>query len=265
MVTSLERLGQIADEIRSLPTAFPDIFDDVKTGIPSVDEALESSKRESTSYLMEKGGALIDEALQFGAFGDRATLRLNVENSKTTSPQTWQYEAFNFAANEVASFEFAQLDGVRRACGPIADAIEAEIKRMELAPVTPPSPAAKTEQGEGNGGKGKQFHVFLSHNSKNKPRAHELKRLLAERGLNVWLDEDELRPGGSWQKALEEAIKTSESVAVLVGEDGLGPWQDEEMQAALRRAVNNKRPVIPVLLPGSPGETKLPLFLENRT
>jgi hypothetical protein len=71
--------------------------------------------------------------------------------------------------------------------------------------------------------------------------------------------------GVPWQKILEEAIKISQSVAVLVGEDGLGPWQDEEMQAALRRAVNNKRPVIPVLLPGAPKEPELPMFLENRT
>jgi len=109
------------------------------------------------------------------------------------------------------------------------------------------------------------FDVFLSHNSKDKPAVRELKRLLAAHGLTVWMDEDELRPGMPWQQLLELGINTSSSVAVLVGRDGLGPWEDEEMQAALRLAVKYKRPVIPVLLPGAPAEPELPLFLTNRT
>jgi hypothetical protein len=37
------------------------------------------------------------------------------------------------------------------------------------------------------------------------------------------------------------------------------------MQAALRLAVADKRPVIPVLMPGAASQPKLPLFLGNRT
>jgi len=109
------------------------------------------------------------------------------------------------------------------------------------------------------------FNVFLSHNSKDKPAVRELKGLLSANGLGVWLDEDELRPGIPWQQLLEEGIKTSASVAVLIGKDGLGPWEDEEMQAALRLAVKDKRPVIPVLLPEASAKPKLPMFLGNRT
>jgi TIR domain len=109
------------------------------------------------------------------------------------------------------------------------------------------------------------FDVFLSHNGNDKPTVRELKRLLAAKELRVWLDEDELRPGIPWQRLLEAGITRSASVAVLVGNDGLGPWEDEEMQGALRLAVNNERPVIPVLLPGSPPKPQLPMFLENRT
>jgi hypothetical protein len=109
------------------------------------------------------------------------------------------------------------------------------------------------------------FDVFLSHNSKDKPAVRELKRLLVARELTVWLDEDELRPGMPWQELLESGINSSSSVAVLVGRDGLGPWEDEEMRAALQLAVKAKRPVIPVLLPGAPEKPELPLFLTNRT
>jgi len=79
------------------------------------------------------------------------------------------------------------------------------------------------------------------------------------------LDEDELQPGIPWQQMLEAGIKHSKSVAVLVGKDGLGPWEDEEMQAALVLAVKDKRPCIPVLLPGASSKPDLPMFLGNRT
>lgn len=110
------------------------------------------------------------------------------------------------------------------------------------------------------------FDVFLSHNSNDKPSVRKLKqRIVADYKLSVWLDEDELRPGIPWQQLLEEGINHSSSVAVLIGEDGLGPWESEEMQAALRLAVTNKRPVIPVLLPNAHAKPVLPMFLGNRT
>ena len=109
------------------------------------------------------------------------------------------------------------------------------------------------------------FDVFLSHNSNDKPAVRELKALLEANGLRVWLDEDELQPGIPWQQLLEAGIKASKSVAVLVGKDGLGPWEDEEMQGALVLAVKTKRPCIPILLPGAPTQPELPMFLANRT
>jgi len=109
------------------------------------------------------------------------------------------------------------------------------------------------------------FDAFLSHNSKNKPGVRELKQQLVAARLTVWFDEDELRPGIPWQELLEAGIRASKSIVVVVGGDGLGPWEDEEMQGALRLAVSDKIPVIPVLLPGCPQTPKLPLFLGNRT
>jgi hypothetical protein len=110
-----------------------------------------------------------------------------------------------------------------------------------------------------------EFDVFLSHNSRDKPAVRNLKALLVANGLRAWLDEDELQPGIPWQQLLEAGIKTSKSAIVLVGKDGLGPWEDEEMQAALVLAVRDKRPCIPVLLPGASTQPELPMFLGNRT
>jgi hypothetical protein len=110
-----------------------------------------------------------------------------------------------------------------------------------------------------------KFDVFLSHSRLDKPAVRELKRHLVEVPLRVWLDEDELRPGVAWQDLLEDGIKNSSSVVVTIGGDGVGPWEQEEMRGALSLAVKDKRPVIPVLLPGAPKELELPMFLSNRT
>jgi S1-C subfamily serine protease len=111
----------------------------------------------------------------------------------------------------------------------------------------------------------KNFDVFLSHNSKDKPAVRELAEALRARGVKVWLDEWELVPGRPWQEALEEIIETTRSSAVLVGKDGLGPWQDAEMRGCLSEFVERKLPVIPVLLPGAPEVPRLPFFLKRFT
>ena len=59
---------------------------------------------------------------------------------------------------------------------------------------------------------------------------------------------------------LERAIERSSTGAVLVGEDGLGPWENVEMRALLNQAVIRGKPVIPVLLPHAQEQPELPLF-----
>ena len=104
------------------------------------------------------------------------------------------------------------------------------------------------------------FDVFLSHNSSDKPTVIRLAEALKDRGLRPWLDVWDLQPGLPWQKALEEIIETVPAAAVLVGGDGLGPWEESEMRACLSEYVKRELPVIPVLLPGTPRKPKLPPF-----
>ena len=56
-----------------------------------------------------------------------------------------------------------------------------------------------------------------------------------------------LQPGRPWQELMADGIGRSRAGAVLVGRDGIGPWENREMQALLNRAVNLDIPVIPVL------------------
>lgn len=109
------------------------------------------------------------------------------------------------------------------------------------------------------------FHVFLSHNSQDKPAVRELKRHLQARQINAWLDEEHLTPGRPWQDELENIIQTCQTAAVLVGANGLGPWEAPEMRACLSEFVERNLPVIPVLLPGAPSKPQLPLLLRGFT
>lgn len=109
------------------------------------------------------------------------------------------------------------------------------------------------------------FHVFLCHNSEDKPAVKEIGERLKERGILPWLDEWELRPGLPWQRLLEEQISQIKSAAVFVGESGIGPWQNMELEAFLRQFVTRGCPVIPVILPDCKETPELPIFLGGMT
>lgn len=130
---------------------------------------------------------------------------------------------------------------------------------VPAAAVPTPEPAAiaaKRDRGE--------YDVFLCHNSKEKPEVTRIRDLLMQRGLLGWLDQDCLRPGFRWIPEIERQVQAIPAAAVFVGPTGIGPWQDEELDAILRRFKKNNRPVIPVLLAAAP-EIELPPFLDGRT
>jgi hypothetical protein len=110
-----------------------------------------------------------------------------------------------------------------------------------------------------------KFDVFLCHNNTDKPEVKAVAERLKEKGYLPWLDEWELRPGLSWQTALETQIANITSTAVFVGRSGIGPWQAQEIQSILRQFVEHCRPVIPVILPSCKKIPALPLFMQNQT
>src|SRR6185437_1595182 len=97
----------------------------------------------------------------------------------------------------------------------------------------------------------------------DKPAVRNLAQQLRERGLRPWLDEEVLRPGLPWQRALEGAIQDIPAVAVIIG-SSVGPWQDQEIAAFLRQFIRRGCPVIPVLLPGTESPS-LPVYLDGLT
>src|SRR5262249_18717852 len=114
-----------------------------------------------------------------------------------------------------------------------------------------------------------QYDVFLSYNSDDQLLVEQLAALLTDlAGIHPFLDKWHLVPGEPRQEALEESLDQSRTFAVFLGSNGLGPWENEEMRAALDERVRNKSfRVIPVLLPraGPKDEKTLPRFLRHLT
>ena len=93
------------------------------------------------------------------------------------------------------------------------------------------------------------FDVFFSYQWRDHSPVEAIARALIKRGLGVFLDRWYLTPGQPWPQALERTLASCNSVAVFLGADGLGPWQQRERDLALdRQGREHGFPVIPVLL-----------------
>ena len=112
--------------------------------------------------------------------------------------------------------------------------------------------------------------LFLSHAGADTGAARVLKQRIEEapearkRGLKVWFDKDNLRPGKPWQKQLEETIgQQATAFAVYVGSRGVINWVEAEVRLGLSRAIGGNGqhfPFIPVLAAGAVGSDALPGF-----
>lgn len=97
-----------------------------------------------------------------------------------------------------------------------------------------------------------EFDVFVSYNSLDHAAVERIGQALKKRHLTVFLDRWELVPGRSWPDALEGHLRQCHSAAVVLGPNGMGPWQQREHYLALdRQARDPSFGVIPVILPNA--------------
>jgi WD40 repeat protein len=114
--------------------------------------------------------------------------------------------------------------------------------------------------------------LFLSYHRADRDSVGVIRRLLAARGVSVFLDIENLVAGRPWPVALEEALFSARGVAVCLGRE-IGGWQKREIGFALDRQVHEEQagrefPVIPLLLPEadlSPSFLFLNTWIDLRT
>jgi hypothetical protein len=106
-----------------------------------------------------------------------------------------------------------------------------------------------------------KFDVFLSYKSEDHPWVDSLKGALQQRGVRVWLDKDEIRPGDRFVWAIEHGLDTSRAVALVVTPESLASgWVADEYSRAVTLSNQGQLQLIPVVL----RDAKLPGFLSNR-
>ncbi len=95
-----------------------------------------------------------------------------------------------------------------------------------------------------------QYDVFLSHNSKDKPRVRKLAERLKKAGLRVWFDEWVIRAGDDIYLAIERGLEAARVQVLCLSPAALGSeWVTLERSTVLfRDPTNQGRRFIPLLL-----------------
>ena len=95
-----------------------------------------------------------------------------------------------------------------------------------------------------------QYDVFLSHNSKDKPRVRRLAERLKQAGLRVWFDEWTSEPGDIIALKVDEGLEQSRVLLLCISPNALASgWVALERSTAIHRdPANAGRRFIPLLL-----------------
>lgn len=110
---------------------------------------------------------------------------------------------------------------------------------------------------------GKYHGIFLSHTGADKPFVRQLRKDLLEHGVpRVWVDEAEIEVGDSLTAKIEEGIKETRYIGVVLSAQSIdAPWVKKELDIALNREISSGEVVV---LPLLYQNCKIPLFLEGK-
>ena len=95
-----------------------------------------------------------------------------------------------------------------------------------------------------------EYDVFLSHNSRDKPRVRRLAEQLRRANLRIWFDEWQIKPGDDIYLAIERGLETSRTLVLCLTQAALdSDWVGLERSTVLFRDPRNvQRRFIPLLL-----------------
>lgn len=89
--------------------------------------------------------------------------------------------------------------------------------------------------------------VFISHAGEDREFVRKLTSALTAEGINVWLDENELKPGVAWKDEITNAIRESDFVIVVVSPSfAASDWSRHETASLLKHAAISDQRIIPL-------------------
>lgn len=113
--------------------------------------------------------------------------------------------------------------------------------------------------------KAKIKKVFLSYSWNDKEKATLIANRLIESGIDVWLDEWSIKVGDSLVSRINEGVKNSTHMIILVSNNYLkSKWGHKELQSALIKEAEQKKTfIIPVVIDDM-AKNNIPLVLSDR-
>ena len=104
--------------------------------------------------------------------------------------------------------------------------------------------------------------IFLSHNHKDKPFVRKLAADLVEKGIQVWIDEAEIKIGDSLIQRISTGIYQMDYLGVVLSPNSVNSrWVQEELEQALHVQISEGYvKVLPLLLV----DCQIPGFLRDK-
>lgn len=109
--------------------------------------------------------------------------------------------------------------------------------------------------------------VFISYSWKDKPIAEQVRRSIPNE-FDVWIDEEQIKPGDSVSKVIVQGLDSSDYYIIIISENSnTSQWVQKEIATAFELSNKKKLSVVPLLLQGAevPFEFKGLLYIDFRS
>ena len=105
----------------------------------------------------------------------------------------------------------------------------------------------------------RDYDVFLSYSAKDRDWVSQFAVALEKAGVHPWFDVSQLRLGELWREKMEEALRDSRTLVVILTPNSVdNPWMFFEVGAA----VADKKRIIPILTQNLDFKNVPPLLLQ---
>lgn len=115
-----------------------------------------------------------------------------------------------------------------------------------------------------------EFDVFISYGFGDSDVVRDLATKLTERGVSVWFDQWQLRPGDSIERSVSKAVSSSASYVYCIGRSEPSNGMRSELFRAMAASNQKEKLIIPILLPAGdplqiPARLNIYHFLDLRS